>query len=59
MLLGHSNVKTTLDIYAHITGDKRRKTISQFDKMLKQLDSGAKAGQDENQQKINSENSAI
>lgn len=59
MLLGHSNVKTTLDIYAHITGDKRRETISQFDKMLKQLDSGAKAGQDENQQKTNSENSAI
>lgn len=47
ILLGHSNVKTTLDIYAHITGDKRRETISQFDKMLKQIDSGAKAGQDE------------
>ena len=29
------------------------------EKMLKQLDSGAKAGQDENQQKNNSENSAI
>lgn len=57
MLLGHSNVKTTLDIYAHITGDKRRETISQFDKMLKQLDGGAKAGQVEKSQNPNSGNS--
>ena len=45
LLLGHSNIKTTLDIYAHITGDKRKETIAQFDQMLKKLDSGAKAGQ--------------
>ena len=53
MLLGHSTVKTTLDIYAHITGDKRRETISQFDKMLKQLDGGAKAGQASKSEKSN------
>lgn len=51
MLLGHSNVKTTLDIYAHITGDKRKETINQFDKMLKQFEGGAKAGQLQNFEK--------
>lgn len=54
ILLGHSNVKTTLDIYAHITGDKRRETISQFDKMLKRLDGGAKAGRVIKSEKRNS-----
>lgn len=50
-LLGHANVKTTLDIYAHITGDKRKETIEQFDKMLKQFEGGAKAGQPQNSEK--------
>ncbi|BBM14944.1 DNA integrase [Enterococcus mundtii] len=45
LLLGHSNVQTTLNIYAHITGDKRKETIEQFDLMLKKFDGGAKAGQ--------------
>lgn len=59
LLLGHSNVKTTLDIYAHITGDKRRETISQFDKMLKQIDSGAKAGRSQKSVKSDIKNTAI
>ena len=58
LLLGHSNVKTTLDIYAHITGDKRRETISRFDEMLKQLDGGAKAGQGQSANKTDIKNSS-
>lgn len=54
LLLGHANVKTTLDIYAHITGDKRRETIAQFDQMLKNLDGGAKAGQPEKNENLKS-----
>lgn len=44
-LLGHGDIKTTLNIYAHITGDKKRETINNFDNMLKKLNGGAKAGQ--------------
>ncbi|MBP1040411.1 site-specific integrase [Vagococcus sp. BWB3-3] len=36
-LLGHASIKTTLDIYAHITGDKKQESIANFDKMLKNL----------------------
>lgn len=45
MLLGHADIKTTLNVYAHLTEDKKRQTISKFDAMLKSFDSGAKAGQ--------------
>lgn len=50
ILLGHADIKTTLNIYAHLTEDKKRQTISKFDEMLKSLDSGAKVGQEENLQ---------
>lgn len=45
MLLGHASIKTTLNIYAHLTEDKKRENISRFDQMLKNSESGAKAGQ--------------
>lgn len=48
LLLGHADIKTTLNIYAHLTNDKKRETIVRFDEMLKNFDSGAKVGQIEN-----------
>lgn len=49
MLLGHADSKTTLNIYAHLTKDKKRENIDRFNKMLQNLDGGAKAGQALNQ----------
>lgn len=46
LLLGHADIKTTLNVYAHLTKDKKQKNIMRFDEMLKNLESGAKAGQD-------------
>lgn len=46
LLLGHADIKTTLNVYAHLTKDKKKENIMQFDAMLKNLESGAKAGQD-------------
>lgn len=48
VLLGHADIKTTLNIYAHLTESKKRETISKFDEMLKSLDGGAKVGQEQN-----------
>ncbi|MCM6930300.1 tyrosine-type recombinase/integrase [Enterococcus italicus] len=45
MILGHADIKTTLNIYAHLTEQKKKETINRFDLMLKNLESGAKAGQ--------------
>lgn len=45
MILGHADIKTTLNIYAHLTEQKKKETIDRFDKMLKNLESGAKVGQ--------------
>lgn len=48
LLLGHADIKTTLNVYAHLTKDKKQENIKRFDKMLKNLESGAKAGQYQN-----------
>lgn len=47
MLLGHGDIKTTLNIYAHLTKTKKKENIDRFESMLKSTDSdgGAKAGQ--------------
>lgn len=37
LLLGHGSIKTTLDIYAHISEDKQKETIAKFDDMLKKM----------------------
>lgn len=37
MLLGHASIKTTYDIYGHITDDKKKDSIANFDKMLKEI----------------------
>lgn len=44
-LLGHASVKTTLNVYAHITNEKKKENISNFDNLIKNLSSGAKVGQ--------------
>lgn len=45
MFLGHADIKTTLNIYAHLTEEKRKETATRFDQMLKNLEGGAKVGQ--------------
>lgn len=45
VFLGHSTIKTTLDIYAHITAEKKQDAIVNFEKLLNENTSGAKAGQ--------------
>ncbi|MGM0238473.1 tyrosine-type recombinase/integrase [Enterococcus sp. AZ103] len=51
LLLGHANVKTTLDIYSHITKDKQKTNIDKFNQMLNNLNGGAKVGQEQKSQK--------
>ena len=48
MLLGHADIKTTLNVYAHLTDQKKQETIAKFDQMIKSFDGGAKAGQTQN-----------
>lgn len=52
LLLGHANAKTTMDIYSHVTKDKNKANIDNFDQMLKNLESGAKAGHTKESKKI-------
>lgn len=45
VLMGHASIKTTLNIYAHITNDKKKENIAKFDNLINNLESGAKVGQ--------------
>lgn len=35
MILGHSNIRTTMDLYVHVTDDEKAKEIRSVEKMLK------------------------
>lgn len=45
LLLGHADIKTTLNVYAHITAETKQNNINKLDQMLKGFESGAKVGQ--------------
>ena len=35
IILGHSNIRTTMDLYVHVTDDEKTKEVRNVEKMLK------------------------